>query len=256
MTNCVTLTHEDVFANIKLLEKLENLPKKTVYGFGVDGKRFTIIKMDDGFFARIWFSILKFLKFIKADDKSIKQLKQYTFDHLKCNDYKEWAKTHYKVSKVGIKNLIEENQELRSKIREGKCHNTQVDSAKSELQADLDSNKSTIKDLQLKLAKAQSQLATAYADKEEQKLAITEQKKIIAEKGKKSKKLAKDLATQKKRASSYKKRKNHYKKESYYLKEGWKKEHSDIDIKDYLKENKLYDAIHKKLHKSHKKIDK
>lgn len=256
MTNCVTLTHEDAFANIKLLEELENLPKKQVYGFGVDGKRFKIIKMSDGFFTRIWFSILKFLKFIKADDKSIKQLKDYTIDHLKCNDYKEWAKTHYKVSKVGIKNLIEENEELRTKLREGKCHNTEVDKEKSELLADISSSKSTIKDLQLKLAQAQSQLATANADKEEQALAIIEQAKVIADKDEEKDKLTADLAAQKKRASRYRKRKTHYKEESSYYKEGWKKEHDGVDIKDYLKEHKLYEAIHDKFHKSHKKAEK
>jgi chromosome segregation ATPase len=248
MTNCVTLTHEDAFANIKLMEKLDSLQKKEIYGVGVDGKRFKLMKMKDNFFSRIWFSILKFLKFIKADDKSIKQLRQYTIDHLQCSDYKEWATTHSKVSKVGIKSLIEENDELKTQIKEGRSQHSESDMAQGNLQSELKSQKSAVKDLQLRLAQAQSELATANADKEQLSLTVDNQDKFNLN-------FEKEIKEQKALVSKYRKRSKHYKEDRAYLQEGWKSVQPETSITDFLKENKLYDAIHGKFHK-HSKEEK
>lgn len=265
MTNCVTLTHEDAFANIKLLEELESLPQKKVYGFGVDGKRFKIIKMDDSFFTRIWYSILKFLKFIKADDKSVTQLKQYTFDHLTCNDYKKWAATTYNVSKVGIKELMEDNEKLKGKLKEGKCQHTEADIEKGTLQGEIETHKSTIKDLQtklrdlqLKLAQAQSQSVSAIADSKQVNLTVEEQAKAILEKTEENQQLRDELEAEKKSVKKYKSRSRRYDEERSYLQEAWKVTQPDKSSEEVLKEKGLYQAIHDKFHhhKSHKNKDK
>lgn len=118
MTSSVILSNKDTFANSQLLEKFNTLPKIQVHTFGVRGKHFVLIKKKSGFLTRIWYSFLKFLRIIKTDTKSIDRLKNAIVTHLNGDDYKEWAKAHGKVTKLGIANLVESHQTLTTNLKE------------------------------------------------------------------------------------------------------------------------------------------
>lgn len=126
MTSSVILSHKDAFANAQLLESYEALDKIQIHGFGVRGKHFVLIKKKTSFMTRIWFSFLKFLRIIKTDGPSIEKLKTATVSHLETDDYKEWSKTHGKVTKQGVVTLIGHHQatteELKLAEKNAKTH--------------------------------------------------------------------------------------------------------------------------------------
>jgi len=104
MTNTVSyaLNNEDVYHNITTKNAFEKLQKKEVWGLGVKGKRFELIKSKDNFLKRIWFSFLKTLGFIKTDARTINNLSLANDTKFNSPDYKLWAEETNHVSKATV----------------------------------------------------------------------------------------------------------------------------------------------------------
>lgn len=112
MASQTNLTNSIAFQNIVYIEDHEKTEIKQVHGFGVRGNKFVFIKKSNSFLSRIWFSILKAFRIIKIDQKLIDALKQKTLLHIKTDDYKKWSLENAKITKLGLKNLIDRNEFL------------------------------------------------------------------------------------------------------------------------------------------------
>lgn len=179
MTTNAMLTHTEAFANSKLLEKFDSLSPKEIYGFGVKGRIFKLVKSTDNFFTKIWYSLLNFFKRIKADNRSISQLKQYTDAHVSGEDYKNWQKTNYKITPLGIKNLIQESEDLKQKIAEEQKKSADSFSACGMLQNQLDSFRDDNDRLKSSLQKLEDKNKALTSRKNELKDKQKTRKKVL-----------------------------------------------------------------------------
>lgn len=91
MASTVALSHLETFNNLNTHEKFSSLEKKSVYGFGVQGKKFVLVQTTDSLLSRIWFSVLKFLRFIKVEQPAIVKFLAANKTHFDLKAYQDWA---------------------------------------------------------------------------------------------------------------------------------------------------------------------
>lgn len=232
MTSGLTLSHKDAFDNISSIESFEELQRREVHGFGVRGKHFVLIKRQNSFLSRIWFSFLKFFRIIKVDPKSIERLKEATITHIRQDDYKEWSKTNGKITKLGIQNLIDRNAELENMIQEY--------SAKPKVEELTPEVKRNLQEMQTIIATLRVQLASAQAENEHlhQDLPSQSAKGTIFE--------HKDGDSAEVKMAEAIKSKEHYKRKwkdaeitNTNLARAWTHAHPELSVKDYLKQHHL-----------------
>lgn len=161
--------YELAYANLKIIEKNSTLKRDEVYGIGVQGKRFKLVKKDDPFFARIWFSIKKFFHIIKVDSQSIATLKDRVSVTLSQPEYKDWAKREGKITKQGRIVLIDNNKKLSDTV--GELEQKQI-----RLQQNLDSRtalyEKEVKPLKEQLKKANKEISHLQKQLEKKDLAL------------------------------------------------------------------------------------
>ncbi|MEC7839175.1 MAG: hypothetical protein VX777_03950 [Chlamydiota bacterium] len=258
MTNNTQLSHDDAYKNFKMLERYDRLEKSKVYGFGVRGKRFTLVKKDDSFISKIWFSILKFLRFVKADPNSVSRLREYTDLHCKQGSFQSWANENGKVSLERRSQLLLENAELTRRLNDEQLENQ---SSSSHLHHEIETKNSTIESLRSEIASERAEHEKISHDlrrKEEEliNLKSSMQSEIDALRNK-----SKEPNTEmKSEIKNYESKIKKLEKENLYYSTGWKELSPDKRIRTFLKEHNLYEGIQskfpsKKKSKKNKKVD-
>lgn len=231
MTNALILSHKDSFSNLKLIEKNETLDSKQVYGFGVQGRHFVLIKSKNSFFSKIWFSFLKFFRFVKVDKASIERLKQATLMHIEHDDYKEWAVTKSKVTKVGIQNLMTSNKALQGSA-------DTLNQANQDLQSQIEGLTTKLSEANTKISSLKAEIKKLQ-DKSQDKPQESQESQDNAHKELKAK------------LETLQARKAHYKQKWEDLKKVWELQNPDKTAEESLKEYKKMEKKHS--HKSLKK---
>lgn len=121
--------YKETYANLKVLEKYNRIDLDNVHGIGVQGKRFKLVKKEDSFFARIWFSIKKLFHIIKVDKESIATLIDRVKLILNDPNYKDWAMREGKITKQRRIVLIDNNKKLRDTVADLEQKQTRLQQA-------------------------------------------------------------------------------------------------------------------------------